>query len=67
MSELGVDAAVFTSYHNILYYTQFLYSSFGRPCGLIVTRDDITTVTGGRLSLHAEADLIIKTATRLKV
>ena len=51
MSELGIDAAVFTSYHNVLYYTQFLYSSFGRPCSLVVTQDDITTVTGGRKTL----------------
>ena len=47
MSDLGIDAAVFTSYHNINYYTQFLYCFFGRPYGLVVTKDDITTISAG--------------------
>ena len=33
----GVDACVFTSMHNIAYYSGFLYCSFGRPYGLVVT------------------------------
>ena len=37
MTEAGVDAAVFTSMHNISYYSGFLYCAFGRPYGLVVT------------------------------
>ncbi len=37
MEVQGVDACVFTSMHNIAYYSGFLYCSFGRPYGLVVT------------------------------
>ena len=39
MGELGLDATLFTSYHNVNYYADFLYCSFGRPYGLAVTAD----------------------------
>ncbi len=45
MAEAGIDAALFTSYHNINYYGDFLYCAFGRPFGLIVTGESSTTVT----------------------
>ncbi|MGD1877399.1 MAG: M24 family metallopeptidase [Kiloniellaceae bacterium] len=45
MAGLGMDAAIFTSYHNINYYSDFLYCSFGRPYALVVTRDAATTVS----------------------
>jgi creatinase len=45
MAGEGVDAALFTSYHNINYYSDFLYCSFGRPYGLVVTRDEATTIS----------------------
>ncbi len=45
MGELDVEAALFTSYHNINYYGDFLYCSFGRPYGLIVTDDGQTSVS----------------------
>lgn len=45
MSENGVDAAVFTSYHNINYYSDFLYTSFGRKYALVVTADSHVTVS----------------------
>ena len=41
MAEVGVDAALFTSYHNINYYSDFLYCSFGRKYGLVVTADEL--------------------------
>ncbi|TRW81405.1 M24 family metallopeptidase [Mycolicibacterium sp. 018/SC-01/001] len=41
----GIDAVVFTSYHNINYYSDFLYTAFGRPYALVVTQDTATTVT----------------------
>jgi creatinase len=45
MAESGVEAAVFTSYHNINYYSDFLYTSFGRNYALVVTQDGHTTVS----------------------
>ncbi|WP_283966580.1 aminopeptidase P family protein [Tritonibacter sp. AK171] len=47
MSELGVEAAVFTSMHNISYYSGFTYCSFGRPYGLVVTADQAVTISAG--------------------
>lgn len=43
----GLDACVFTSMHNIAYYSGFLYCSFGRPYGLVVTRADAVTISAG--------------------
>ena len=45
MSTLGVDSVLMTSYHNINYYSDFLYCSFGRKYGLVITHDNQTTVT----------------------
>lgn len=45
MADHGVDAVVFTSYHNINYYSDFLYTSFGRDCALVVTTDSHVTVS----------------------
>ena len=47
MREQGVDACVFTSMHNIAYYSGFLYCSFGRPYGLVVTPTDSVTISAG--------------------
>ena len=41
----GVEAAVFTSMHNVAYYSGFLYCSFGRPYACVVTADRCTTVS----------------------
>ena len=45
MAEGGMDAVLFTSYHNICYYSDFLYCSFGRPYGLVVTPNAATTIS----------------------
>ena len=45
MAGLQLDAAIFTSYHNINYYSDLLYCAFGRPYALVVTGDKATTVT----------------------
>jgi creatinase len=42
-----LDAVVLTSMHNIAYYSGFLYCSFGRPYGCVVTRDQCVTVSAG--------------------
>ncbi|AXI48362.1 creatininase [Sulfitobacter sp. SK012] len=47
MDAAGVAAAVFTSMHNIAYYSGFLYCSFGRPYGLVVTQTDCVTISAG--------------------
>ena len=47
MSNKGLDACIFTSMHNIAYYSGFLYCSFGRPYGLIVTTDKSITISAG--------------------
>ena len=47
MSNRGLDACIFTSMHNIAYYSGFLYCSFGRPYGLIVTTDKSITISAG--------------------
>ncbi len=43
----GLDACVFTSMHNIAYYSGFLYCSFGRPYGLVVTPTQSITISAG--------------------
>jgi len=45
MSDNGIDSVLFTSIHNINYYSDFLYCSFGRPYGLVVTADKATTIS----------------------
>ena len=47
MAEAGVDAALFTSYHNINYYADFLYCQFGRRYGLVIDQDSATTISAG--------------------
>jgi creatinase len=47
MAHLGVDACVFTSMHNIAYYSGFLYCAFGRPYALVVTATDNVTMSAG--------------------
>jgi len=47
MNTAGVDACVFTSMHNIAYYSGFLYCAFGRPYGLVVTQGDCVTISAG--------------------
>jgi creatinase len=45
MAEGGVDAVVFTSVQNINYYSDFLYCSFGRPFALVVTPEEVVSVS----------------------
>ena len=45
MADNGFDAVLFTSYHNINYYSDFLYTAFGRPYALVVTQGGSTTVS----------------------
>jgi creatinase len=45
MAKSNVDACLFTSYHNICYLSDFLYCSFGRKYGLVITQNETTSVT----------------------
>ncbi|MGB3247240.1 MAG: aminopeptidase P family protein [Sulfitobacter sp.] len=47
MAAVGVDACVFTSMHNVAYYSGFLYCAFGRPYALVVTATDCVTFSAG--------------------
>ena len=44
MATKGVDSVLFTSYHNINYYSDFVYCQFGRPYGLVVTQDKVVLI-----------------------
>ena len=45
MESEKVNAVFFTSIHNINYYNHFVYCSFGRPYGLVVTQDKLKSIT----------------------
>jgi creatinase len=45
MAEKDLDAVVLTSYHNIKYYSDFLFTYFGRSYALVVTPTDSVSVT----------------------
>ncbi|MGO1885831.1 MAG: aminopeptidase P family protein [Citricoccus sp.] len=45
MAEKSLDAVILTSYHGIKYYSDFLYTTFGRNYALVVTAENSTTVT----------------------
>ena len=45
MSKNNLDMIILTSMHNIAYYTGFIYCSFGRPSGCVVTENKISTIS----------------------
>ena len=45
MSDQGIEMTILTSMHNIAYYTGFIYCSFGRPYGCLVTQKQIVTIS----------------------
>ena len=45
ISEKKLDAVILTSMQNIAYYSGFLYCSFGRPYGCVVTSEKNTVVS----------------------
>ena len=68
MSKRDVPAVLLTSMHNIAYYTGFLYCSFGRPFGCVVTPDACTTISanidGGQAWRRSRGENIIYTDWR---
>ena len=47
MSKNDVDAALFTSYHCINYYSGWLYCYFGRKYGMVIDQKNATTISAG--------------------
>lgn len=45
MAENELDAVLFTSMHNVAYYSGFLYCAFGRPYACVVTAERCVTVS----------------------
>ena len=45
MSDKKLDMILLTSMHNIAYYTGFIYCSFGRPYGCLITEKKIVTIS----------------------
>jgi len=45
MAAENIDVVFFTSIHNINYYNHFVYCSFGRPYGLVVTHNKLKSIT----------------------
>ncbi len=47
MAANDIDAALFTSYHNICCLSDFLYCYFGRRYGLVIDHDGATSISAG--------------------
>lgn len=47
METQDIDACVLTSYHNICYFSGFMYCAFGRNYGFVVTQQNATSVSAG--------------------
>jgi creatinase len=45
MADQDLEAVLFTSIHNINYFSDFLYCSFGRLFGLLVTQEKAVTIS----------------------
>ena len=45
MDKDNLDMIILTSMHNVAYYTGFIYCSFGRPYGCLITKNKIFTIS----------------------
>lgn len=65
MAEQSIDAVVLTSIHNINYYSDFLYCSFGRSYAVVVTPETSILITanidGGQAHRRALGENLIYT------
>ncbi|GAB0117215.1 creatinase [Acidisoma sp. 7E03] len=68
MAQNDVAAAIFTSYHNINYFEDFLYCYFGRSYALVVTQDREITISanidGGQPWRRIDGENIVYTDWR---
>ena len=65
MAQEDLEAVLFTSIHNINYFSDFLYCSFGRTYGLVVTQDSAVTISanidGGQPHRRSFGDNLVYT------
>ena len=54
MDKNNLDMIILTSMHNIAYYTGFIYCSFGRPYGCLITKKKIFTISA-KVSAFSDA------------
>lgn len=68
MESVGADCALFTSVHNVNYYGDFLYCSFGRPYGLAIVGGEAISISanidGGQPLRRTVGDNIVYTDWR---
>jgi creatinase len=68
MARRDIPAVLMTSMHNIAYFSGFLYCSFGRTFGCLITQDNCTTISanidGGQPWRRSIGDNIIYTDWR---
>ncbi len=65
MEQQGIDAVLFTSIHNVNYYSDFLYCAFGRPYGVAVHDGKFTSISanidGGQPWRRSVGDNVVYT------
>jgi creatinase len=65
MAAGSIDVCLFTSYHNINYFGDFLYCSFGRRYGLVIDHTAVTSISanidGGQPWRRASGDNLVYT------
>ena len=61
-----IDACVFTSYHNVHYFSDFLYCYFGRPYAFIVTANKAMSVSAGKDVLIKHLFKMVRNLVHLK-
>ena len=58
MDRNNLDMIILTSMHNIAYYTGFIYCSFGRPYGCVITQNKTSTISANIDAVNHGVDLI---------
>jgi len=65
MQQQQIDTVLMSSYHNINYYADFMYCSFGRHYGLVITDDKATSISanidGGQPARRTFGDNLVFT------
>jgi creatinase len=65
MAAGSIDVCLFTSYHNINYFGDFLYCSFGRRYGLVIDHTAVTSISanidGGQPWRRTSGDNLVYT------
>ena len=59
MDKDNLDMIILTSMHNVAYYTGFIYCSFGRPYGCLITKNKICTISANLMLVNLGEDHIV--------